>query len=68
LKAILATVGVVLILAELGFWLSNGQRLARKIRGYQAVLPDNNQVYFGKIAKLGADYPVLTDVFYSRTS
>lgn len=32
--------------------------------GYQAVLLDNNQVYFGKVSGLGTEYPVLTDVFY----
>ncbi len=32
--------------------------------GYQAVLLDNNQVYFGKLSGLGTPYPVLTDVFY----
>ena len=32
--------------------------------GYQAVLLDNNQVYFGKISGLGTPYPVMTDVFY----
>lgn len=31
---------------------------------YQAVLLDNNQVYYGKIQGVGTDYPVLTDVFY----
>ena len=35
--------------------------------GYQAVLLDNNQVYFGKISGLGTEYPVLTDVFYIQS-
>jgi hypothetical protein len=34
--------------------------------GYQAVLLDDNQVYFGKASGLGTDYAVLTDVFYFR--
>ena len=35
--------------------------------GYQAVLLDNNQVYFGKVSGLGTPYPVLTDVFYIQS-
>ena len=35
--------------------------------GYQAVLLDNNQVYFGKVSGLGTDYAELTDVFYIQT-
>ena len=31
---------------------------------YQAVVLTNGQVYFGKLEKLGAPYPTLTDVFY----
>ena len=31
---------------------------------YQAVLLDNNQVYYGKIQGLGTPFPVLTDVYY----
>ncbi len=31
---------------------------------YQAVLLANGSVYFGKLSKLGSDYPVLTDVYY----
>jgi len=32
------------------------------------VLLDNSQVYFGKIADLGSDYPVLTEVFYIQST
>jgi hypothetical protein len=31
---------------------------------YQAVVLTNGQVYFGKLDKLGAQFPSLTDVFY----
>jgi hypothetical protein len=51
-----------------GVWLSRDRTLAAKTRGYQAVLLDNNQIFFGKIADLGSDYPVLTDVFYIQTT
>src|SRR5262245_54158017 len=31
---------------------------------YQAVVLTNGQVYFGKLDKLGAQYPTLRDVYY----
>lgn len=31
---------------------------------YQAVLLDNGQVYYGKLAGLGTRFPVMTDVYY----
>ena len=34
---------------------------------YQAVMLDNNQVYYGKLTDLGRDYPVLTDVYYIKS-
>jgi hypothetical protein len=42
--------------------------LATEIRGYQAVLLDNGQVYYGHVASLDSEYPVLTDVFYIQTA
>jgi hypothetical protein len=38
--------------------------LGRQTPGYQAVLLDNNQVYYGQLTGLGTAYPVLTNVFY----
>jgi len=35
---------------------------------YAAVLLDNNQVYFGKLANAGSQYPELTDVYYIQSS
>ena len=35
---------------------------------YAAVLLDNNQVYFGKLANAGSPYPELTDVYYIQSS
>jgi hypothetical protein len=63
--AVLAVVGSVAILA---YWFAPNRALAAKTKGYQAVLLDNNQVYFGKLTELGTDYPVLTDVFYIQTA
>lgn len=34
---------------------------------YSAVLLDNNQVYFGKLANAGSAYPELTDVYYVQS-
>lgn len=31
---------------------------------YEAVLLDNGQVYYGKISKLGTEFPEMTDVYY----
>jgi hypothetical protein len=39
----------------------NGPEIATP---YAAVLLDNNQVYFGKLANAGTPYPELTDVYY----
>jgi hypothetical protein len=62
---VLAVVGSV---AGLAYWFAPSRALAAKTKGYQAVLLDNNQVYFGKLDDLGTDYPVLTDVFYIQTA
>lgn len=50
-----------------GLWYALAHH-AVKTPGYQAVLLDNNSVYFGKMTGLGTDYPVLTDVFYIQTA
>lgn len=34
---------------------------------YSAVLLDNNQVWFGKLANAGSAFPELTDVYYIQT-
>jgi hypothetical protein len=34
---------------------------------YQAVLLDDNQVFYGKISGLDSPFPVLTEVFYIKT-
>ena len=35
---------------------------------YAAVLLDNNQIYFGKLANPGSPFPELTDVYYIQSS
>jgi hypothetical protein len=71
LKSLLIPV-VVGVLAVVGMLLfgpgSSSRLLGSEKQNYQAVLLDNNQVYFGKISGLGTDYPVLKDVFYIQTA
>ena len=66
-KALATGIVTVLIVGGLAFWFSTERAVAARIKGYSAVLLDNNSVYFGKVADLGSDYPVLTDVFYIQT-
>jgi hypothetical protein len=62
-------VAVVLIaLAVLVVPARSVHALDKLTEGYQAVLLDNNQVYYGKLSGLGTDYPVMTDVFYVQTA
>ena len=58
----------IAVIAGLAFWFSPQRAVAGKTKGYSAVLLDNNSVYFGKVADLGTDYPVLTDVFYIQSA
>ncbi len=59
---------IVTIVGGLAYWFSPERALHAKAKGFNAVLLDNNSVYFGKVADLGTDYPVLTDVFYIQTT
>jgi hypothetical protein len=68
IKNLVAGIVVVVVVAVLAFWFSPERAMAGKAKGYNAVLLDNNSVYFGKVADLGTDYPVLTDVFYIQTA
>jgi len=68
IRTLAAGVVAVVVVAGLVFWFSPERTVAAKAKGYQAVLLDNNQVYFGKVADLNTDYPVLTDVFYIQTT
>jgi hypothetical protein len=68
IRQLAAGLGAAILVAALVFWFSPERTLAAKTRGFQAVLLDNNQVYFGKVADLNTDYPVMTDVFYIQTT
>lgn len=58
-----AAIAVVAVLLALNFFAPTAM-LGRQTPGYQAVLLDNNQVYYGQLTGLGTAYPVLTNVFY----
>jgi hypothetical protein len=71
LRLALSLTGVVVLVIALGTLLVPARRvhaLDKQTEGYQAVLLDNNQVYYGKVSGLGTDYPVMTDVFYVQTA
>jgi hypothetical protein len=67
-RILVVLIVVVLIAGGLAYRLSAERALNAKAKGYNAVLLDNNAIYFGKLTDLGSDYPVLTDVFYIQTS
>jgi hypothetical protein len=68
IKTLAVGIVTIAIVAGLAFWFSPQRAVALKTKGYSAVLLDNNSVYFGKVADLGSDYPVLTDVFYIQST
>ena len=59
-----------LVVAMLGLFLVQGctrDAVPKLPTGYQAVVLTNGQVAFGKAEFLGADYILLSDVFYIRS-
>lgn len=62
-------VSVVLAAAAVGagywYWMTN--REVSFTTPYQAVLLDDNQVYYGKLSGFGGGHPVLTDVYYVKS-
>ena len=64
-----AVVAVIAIGATLMFGpVAENRRLSGSTPGYQAVLLDNSQVYYGQLAHLDSEFPVLTNVFYVQTA
>jgi hypothetical protein len=55
---------VIVAAATLALWTARGAGTVKFDTPYQAVLLDNNQVYYGKVQGLGSPFPVLTDVYY----
>jgi hypothetical protein len=48
----------------LALWTTRSASTVKFDTPYQAVLLDNNQVYYGKVQGVGTPFPVLTDVYY----
>jgi hypothetical protein len=67
-RTLVVFIVAVIIACGLAYWFSTERAIRAKAKGYSAVLLDNNSVYFGKMADLGTDYPVLTNVFYIQTT
>ena len=60
---------VIVVLATLTITGALSSSLfAKPMPGYQAVLLDNSQVYYGQLTGLNSDYPVLTNVYYVQTA
>ena len=47
------------------YWMS--QREVRFTTPFQAVLLDDNQVYYGKLSGYGTAHPILTEVYYVKS-
>ena len=62
--AIGLVVGTVLTLG-LVYWAHNKE--SRFNTPYQAVLLDDNQVFYGKLSKFDGADPILTDVYYIKS-
>jgi hypothetical protein len=62
--AIGLVVGVILTLSVV-YWIS--KRDLRFTTLYQAVLLDDNQLYYGKLSGFGGAHPILTDVYYIKS-
>ena len=58
---------VVLVLGG-GAWWFTSRRSVAMTTPYQAVLLSNGSAYFGQIQGLGTPYPVLTNVFYVKST
>ena len=56
---------LIVIVVVLILWSTGGLTLGvGRSDTYQAVFLTNNQVYFGKLARAEAEYPVLKEVYY----
>jgi hypothetical protein len=61
---------VAVVAAVLGggaWWFTRGKSIAMTTP-YQAVLLSNGSAYFGQLQGLGTPYPVLTNVFYVKST
>jgi len=58
---------VVLVLGG-GAWWFTSRKTVTLTTPYQAVLLSNGSAYFGQLQGLGTPYPVLTNVFYVKST
>ena len=58
---------VVLVLGGGTWWLTS-RKTVTLTTPYQAVLLSNGSAYFGQLQGLGTPYPVLTNVFYVKST
>ena len=55
------------VLITLGVVHWSGRGKVKFTTPYQAVLLDDNQVFYGKLSSLNAAHPILTDVYYIKS-
>lgn len=55
---------LLLVLLALGAWALSYFNILPGSDTYQAVFLNNGQVYFGKLSRVGSQYPVLEDIYY----
>jgi hypothetical protein len=68
----LKTLGLILLGIAIGCagvfaWHHHHHRTIAFDTPFQAILLDTGQVYYGHVAGLGTDYPVVTDVYYVQS-
>ena len=51
-----------------GWWMQAHADAPAFNTPFQAVLLDSGQVYYGKVEKLGTDFPIVRDVYYVQQS
>ncbi len=60
---------IVIALVVAGLWLTGNLSLNLQGSGaFQAVFLSNDQVYFGKLSRADAQYPVLREVYYLQVT
>jgi hypothetical protein len=61
-------IGLVLgVLVTLGVVHCSGEGKVKFTTPYQAVLLDDNQVFYGKLSAMSTGHPLLTDVYYVKS-
>ena len=66
-KFIASLFGLTVLMTADGCEQHHHRKGAEITTPYAAVLLDNNQVYFGKLANADSEFPELTDVYYIQS-